>query len=113
MQIRDTQSQGQRRDVFSPPGPGTIHEWYSTLSTPIEGGLTARESTMSFRNDDELGLLASSPELTGGFVATTLFELDGEAPLSWYLSEEQVTSMKAPSPVALDLVAGWFAARVR
>ena len=110
VQIRDTQTQGARREVSVPDGPGRVHEWYSALSTPLEGGLQARESTMSFRNDDEIGLVAGHPQLTG-LVATTLFELDGKAPLSWYLSEEDVKSMKAPDPAALDRVAQWFASR--
>jgi hypothetical protein len=115
VQIRDTQSQGERTNVLFPPGPGVIQEWYSALSTPLEGGLQARLSTQSFRNDDELGLVASHPALTGrpGFVATTLFELDGKAPLSWYLSQEDVRSMKAPDAGALDRVAAWFSARGR
>ncbi|HXU80452.1 MAG TPA: hypothetical protein VN914_03605 [Polyangia bacterium] len=111
VQIRDMQSQEERRNVLSPPGPGAVHEWYSALSTPLEGGLQARESTMSFRNDDEIGLVASHPQLAGGFVATTLFELDGQAPLSWYLSEADVKSMKAPDPATLDRVAAWFHTR--
>jgi hypothetical protein len=113
VQIRDTQSQGERKNVLFPPGPGVVQEWYSALSTPLEGDLQARMSTQSFRNDDELGLVASHPAFADrpGFVATTLFELDGKAPLSWYLSDEDVRSMKAPDPGALDRVAAWFAAR--
>jgi hypothetical protein len=115
VQIRDTQSQGDRSNVLVPPGPGIVNEWYSALSTPLEGELQARESTQSFRNDDELGLVASDGAFRDapGYVANVLFELDGKAPLSWYLSDEDVRSMKEPDPGALDKVAAWFVAHKR
>jgi hypothetical protein len=115
VQIRDMQSQGDRSNVLVPPGPGVVHGWYSALSTPLEGALQARESTQSFRNDDEIGLVASNPTFrdSPGYVANVLFELDGKVPLSWYLSAEDVRSMKAPDAGALDRVAAWFLARRR
>jgi hypothetical protein len=116
VQLRDMPAQRARNDVLSPPGPGVVTGWYSALSTPLEGGLSARESSMSFRNDDELGLLAGRPDLAAGdrgFVATSLFELDGEVPLSWYLSRAQVASMKQPDPDSIAQVAKWFGARRR
>jgi hypothetical protein len=117
VQIRDGQSADQRRQVDKKPGPTYLHEWFSALTTPPEGILSAWESSMAFRNDDEVGLLSRQPSLSApsGFFATTLFELTGEAPLSWYLSDAAIAAIDEPPGPAvtstLDGVAAWWRER--
>jgi hypothetical protein len=111
VQIRDAQSEAKRWDVNTPDGSGYFHQWVSSLTTPLEGFLRAREASMSFRNDDEVSLLAASPKLQQ-FFATTLFELDGPAPLSWYLSDADVRAITSEPPAApFELVESWWKAR--
>lgn len=116
VQLRDAKTADTRRDLTVPPGPGYFAGWVSALTTPLEAFLRAREASMSFRNDDEIGLLAADPRLapSPGFFATALFEFGGEAPLNWYLSEADVAALAVDPPGdTLDRVAAWWAARSR
>lgn len=85
-------------DVHYPGGPGPLHKWASAVSTPVEAILSAREATMSFRNDDKVSLLAKDARLLPGtrFFVTEDFEFTGEAPLEWYLSRASIDHLREP-----------------
>jgi hypothetical protein len=117
VQIRDGQSADDRQRVGLERGPGYMHEWVSALTTPPEGMLAARNASMAFRNDDEVGLLATHPMLSRSdrFFETTLFELPGQAPLNWYLSDAAIASIDQPPDErmirTLDDLAAWWRER--
>jgi hypothetical protein len=113
IQIRDGES--DETDPRVAPGPGLMHEWISALSTPIEAFLSAREASMSFRNDQKVEALAADPLFAPAsrFFATELFEFPGEAPLDWCLNRAAIDALKQPPPRApLDAVDAWWRARV-
>lgn len=106
IQIRDDVSQKPKLD--SAEGPSRVHEWYSALSTPIEGFLNARNASMTFRNDQKIEVLADDPHLGGRehFFATQLFSFrddspkKDEVPLEWYLDRAAIEALKTPPPEA-------------
>ncbi len=61
-------------------------EW---LTSPPEGLLSAREWSMSFRNDELLRLLTEFYDRVAEdlFFTTVSFEFGGTASLNWYLTE--------------------------
>ena len=74
---------------------GRGFEW---LTSPIAGGLAAREAGMLFRNDAALeGVTA---QLGPGFLTTTVFEFKGEASLSWYLTRTEIDTICAQAASA-------------
>jgi hypothetical protein len=121
VQIRDGRSADDRQRVGIEPGPGYLHEWFSALTTPPEGILSARNASMAFRNDDEVGLLGNHPMLGSAssdrFFETTLFELPGDAPLTWYLSDAAIAKINQPPDDrmtrTLDDLAAWWRERAR
>jgi hypothetical protein len=97
LQIRDHLRNG-RRTKLQVSGAGEV---VGGLTSPIEAVLQARESSMSFRNDELLSLMQD--ELNAGqpcFFTTQPFEFDQTAPLSWALSEQDVARLQraADSP---------------
>ena len=101
-------------NVRVPGGPGYFHEWISALTTPIEGLLNARVSSMSFRNDAEVSVLAADPRLRPGthFFVTASFDFGGDAPLEWYLDEASLARLEQPPPEpAFAAVKAWWASR--
>lgn len=106
IQIRDDVSQKPKLD--SAEGPTRIHEWYSALSTPIEGFFNAWDASMSFRNDQKVEVLADDPHLGGRehFFATQVFSFrddspkKDEVPLEWYLDRAAIEKLKTPPPEA-------------
>jgi hypothetical protein len=101
-------------DIREPGGPGYFHEWISAFTTPIEGLLNARDASMSFRNDDEVSVLALDPHLRPGahFFVTASFEFPGDAPLEWYLNEQSIARLVQP-PLETDFTAvkAWWPPR--
>ena len=87
-------------------------EW---LTSPPEGVLSAREWSMSFRNDEQLRLLTEYFDETAGdlYFTTVAFEYGGDASLSWYLTKEEQTSIRSQaqrigsSPDMNGLLAWW------
>jgi hypothetical protein len=80
IQIRDHLGNG-RRTKLQAKGGGEV---LGGLTAPLEAVLRARESSMSFRNDELLGLVQD--ELNVGepcFFTTAIFEFSEAAPLSW------------------------------
>ena len=66
---------------------------------------------MSFRNDEEIGLLAADPRLAPGqrFFVTASFEFEGDAPLQWYLSRAAIDRLKKPpTGTATGFVERWW-----
>lgn len=114
IQIRDDRRNAL--DVKAKGAPGRVHRWVSAVTTPIEAFLKAREATMSFRNDEQIALLASDPDLAfeKEFLITRSFELGDEAPLQWYLTRAAIDRLKRPPPeIAFHEVERWWAARQR
>jgi hypothetical protein len=112
LRLRD--SVEQAFDLRATAGPGYFHEWVSAATTPIEAFLQARESTMSFRNDEEVGFLAADPRLAPGthFFVTETFEFAGEAPLEWYLGRASIDRLEQPPPEAdVSRLKSWWATR--
>ena len=116
IQIRDGELETRQWDVSSPGGPGYLHEWVSALTTPIEGFLNTQESSMSFRNDSEISMLASHPLLSHPehFFVTTRLEFKGDAPLNWYLSAAAKDRLaQGPSDADVQPLCTWWAARTK
>ena len=88
LQIRDERLSEVRNRFTTPPGPGAVGRVLSPLTAPIQAMLNARESTMSFRNDELVQTLAADHHFAArpGFFRTAVFELPGEEPLNWYLT---------------------------
>src|SRR5205807_7484520 len=79
--------------------PSRLPGWRRALArftTPIEGALRAREATMSFRNDELVGIVAQelNDPTNPDFFEPVIFEYPGRAPLSWYLPPEDLEGMK-------------------
>jgi hypothetical protein len=114
LQIRDGTSEAAQFDIRVPAGPGYFHEWVSAFTTPIEGLLNARNASMSFRNDEQISMLATDPRLAPGthFFVTEVFEFTGDAPLQWYLDRASIDRLKQPIPdAAFKAIKGWWATR--
>jgi hypothetical protein len=112
LRLRDGPDDGANLGV--PPGPGYFHEWISAFTTPIEGLLSARNSSMSFRNDGEVTALAADPRLRPGtrFFATATVAFSGDAPLEWYLDELSIARLEQPpDPQELARIAAWWSGR--
>jgi predicted acylesterase/phospholipase RssA len=86
LQIRDERLSEKRNKVVREQNERAKSPFLSPITTPVEGVLSARESTMSFRNDELVQLLAARPELANQphFFRTATFELPQDEPLSWY-----------------------------
>jgi hypothetical protein len=109
VQIRDALTKGQT--VTAPDGPGPVTRLVSSLSTPIEAFLNAREASMLFRNDQKLEVLKDE---LAPFFSTVAFEFPGEAPLEWYLNGETVEALTGALPApALATVDAWWRERTQ
>lgn len=91
IQIRDELSIGDRTRLQE-PDESTLDRWMGWLTSPIEGFVRARESSMSFRNDELVEIVSrefneSLPPQS--IFATAIFELGENAPLSWALTSKQ------------------------
>jgi hypothetical protein len=99
VQIRDQKSEHDRTHLApekkqaSSVGSRGLH-W---LATPFHAVMSARDSTMSFRNDEqlqELGMLLNR-DGSKDFFTTITFELNQPASLSWYLTKDEITRIRA------------------
>jgi len=104
-------------DVTLAHGPGRVGRWVSAFTTPIEGVLQARNSSMSFRNDGEVSVLAAAPDLQAAnasdppFFMTASFAFSGEAPLEWYLKQDTIQQLgEALDPDAVSRLRTWWSA---
>jgi hypothetical protein len=86
VEIRDSLGRGRTQLGAHDPPPAWL-QWIQWLSTPPEGRLAARESSMSFRNDELLAMLRQD---LGEKFTTVIFELSAAAPLSWALTKPDV-----------------------
>ena len=92
IQIRDHLGNGQRTTLPTgweelPRGGG--------LTSPVEAVLRARESSMSFRNDELLSLVQDELNATEPcFFTTATFEFSETAPLSWALTARDTTQLR-------------------
>jgi hypothetical protein len=93
----------QIRDRPAEPGaeptdeaPGAMASGLEGLTSPISAILSARESVMLFRNDAQLEAVTAlyREHMAPGFLTTTLFELQGDASLSWYLTDAEIRAIE-------------------
>ncbi len=103
IQIRDFLTQERRRQLFDPEedtAPWSLFRGLHGFTGPFAGLLQARESVMSFRNDEQLQALDDwfneegrrsrswfSDGSRSQFFTTIVFECPQEIALSWYLPE--------------------------
>ena len=66
------------------------------LLTPFNAVLSARNSTMSFRNDEQVAELDRLLNTTGKkeFFTTVSFEFTANASLSWYLADSEIARLR-------------------
>jgi hypothetical protein len=111
IQIRDHLGNGRRTRLQVESGAA---EWLGGLTSPVEAVLRARESSMSFRNDELLELLQDALNAEEPcFFTTAIFEFNERAPLSWSLTERDVAQLEraADSPgmqARVDAVREWL-----
>lgn len=104
IQIRDHLGNGRRTKLQVAPADGLL----GGLTSPLEAVLQARESSMSFRNDALLSLVQDELNVSEPcFFTTAIFELGETAPLSWALTDHDVTRLEhaAASPALRERVA--------
>jgi hypothetical protein len=118
IQIRDGRT--HEADAACARGAGPLRRLVSAESTPVEAFLAARESSMLFRNEENVRLLkeqlVTNPDASPSewFFSTVVFEFRGEAPLEWYLDEDAIANLrKPPAPQVLAEVTAWWDARGR
>lgn len=121
IQIRDGLSQNERTmgkslsDNEEPP-PNQLSLALEELTSPIEGVLSARVSTASYRNDGMLEVLSnyfkqyearneSIDPKSSFFFTTVTFEYPGTASLSWYLTRMERANIRAAA--GLSKIDGW------
>lgn len=79
-----------------PGQPGAFKRGFQWLTTPLEGLLIARGSTMRFHNRQSLRRLKDSyHEITGTkFIRNVIFEVDAQASLNWYLPGRELAAIR-------------------
>jgi hypothetical protein len=113
IQIRDHLGNGRRTTLKVEAGAGEV---LGGLTSPGEAVLRARESSMSFRNDELLSVVQD--ELNASepcFFTTAIFEFSETAPLSWALTAHDTDQLEraASSRVMqarVDAVREWLTA---
>jgi hypothetical protein len=102
IQIRDHLGNGRRTTLKAEAGAGEV---LGGLTSPGEAVLRARESSMSFRNDELLSVVQD--ELNASepcFFTTAIFEFSETAPLSWALTAHDTDQLeRAASSRAMQL----------
>jgi hypothetical protein len=126
VQLRAYRSEAERQELFvaerDRPADwsaklvdklATSFQW---LTSPLEGGLSARAWSMSFRNDESIRAIDDSfNELNKPrFFETFVFENAVEAALNWFVSEGDLAQMRAsvaagPNLAEMDRLAKWWA----
>jgi hypothetical protein len=129
LQIRDNVSplsvnphhndQGMRR-VRTETTRAALSRGVEGLTTPIEGVLAAREAVSLFRNDAQLAMVTKlyDQHFGEGFVSTTVFEMDGGASLSWYLTSSEISGIESQATAPgiedkIDAVDRWLGGSLR
>jgi hypothetical protein len=126
IQVRDGRSQDHRR-YLGDPEEDNLKGWRKRLETgtqwltsPPTGAVTARESVMSFRNDEQVEVLDayfhSFPYLRGQaepFFTTAVFERPGAVGMNWYLrpSDRELIVRGMDDKInqdALELIEKWW-----
>jgi hypothetical protein len=93
IQIRDHLGTGRRTRLQAPEG--SVAEVLGGLTSPLEAVLRARESSMSFRNDELLQVLQEELNPKDAcFFTTAIFEFGETAPLSWALTAKDVQQLE-------------------
>ena len=113
IQIRDHLGNGRRTRLQAEAGAGEV---LGGLTSPGEAVLRARESSMSFRNDELLSVVQD--ELNASepcFFTTAIFEFSETAPLSWALAARDVAQLEQAAAdkrmqVRVDAVREWLTA---
>jgi hypothetical protein len=99
IQIRDGVSALGRvdRSLGSDRAPIALARGFEGISGPPAAVLAARQSAPLFRNDEQLEILCDSfrkdASFGPAFLTTALFEFDGKASLSWYLTREETEAL--------------------
>jgi hypothetical protein len=83
--------------------PSVLASGLRPLGTPLVGVATAREWSMSFRNDEQVEMFDRllgdlDPPLDPGFFQTVVFECPVEAATSWTLSEKESRKIRNGLP---------------
>jgi len=75
---------------------GSFARGFQWLTTPLEGLVIARGSTMRFRNRQGLRRLRDAyREITGrDFLVNAIFEVSSQTSMSWYLPDRELGEMK-------------------
>lgn len=82
------------------PDPGAVARGLQWLTTPLDGALAARGSTMRYRNSQSLRRLQALYDIeehkTGGphFVRTVSFEAYSNSSLSWYMPRKELEDLR-------------------
>ncbi len=93
IQIRDHLGTGRRTRLQAMESP--VADVLGGLTTPLEAVLRARESSMSFRNDELLQVLQEELNPKDAcFFTTAIFEFGETAPLSWALTARDVWQLE-------------------
>ncbi|MFY0563312.1 patatin-like phospholipase family protein [Archangium lansingense] len=113
LQIRDQLNDVQRTRLALTE-PSAVVTWLAGLTSPPEAILSAREASMSFRNDEMLEFLNGDFNHDRPcFFTTIAFELRENAPLSWVLTRKEAQDMHnevADTPISdrVELVRKWL-----
>lgn len=89
------------RDPAQPAPLATLARWagrgFQGITSPARGLLTARTSAMLFQNDADLETVTELYDraFSAGFLTTTVFELEADVSLSWYLTAEELALVRA------------------
>ncbi len=80
-----------------PKPPGPVARAFQWLTTPLEGLLVARGSTMRFRNRQSFGRLkdAYADKAGEGFLTNVVFEVDSQSSMNWYLPGRELDYMRS------------------
>ncbi|MEJ7637393.1 MAG: hypothetical protein WKF75_05210 [Singulisphaera sp.] len=89
-------------------GRDVVEPGLQPLNTPLHGVSTARQWSMSFRNDEQLelidGMFDEKARRDNEFFRTVVFECPVEAALSWTLSDAERTVLKESLPIDLSIM---------
>lgn len=99
VQIRDQISQDSRLGAGMVKDPGPFHvvsDAFRFVTSPLQGAVSARHASTSFRNDEFLMSLSERINHDGGdFFTTVAFESGADVSLNWYVSDAELDSLKA------------------
>jgi hypothetical protein len=118
IQIRDLASETRRLFPGGDPRDQDRWDWsrgIEWLTGPLVGAASARESVMSFRNDEQVENLSDlfNASMGKGFFTTVVFSFGDEIALNWYLGPDDVKAVKdswdAPrNQEALNALKKWW-----